>query len=305
MRLAFMGSPDFAVPALRALHAAGHEIAAVYCQPPRPAGRGQSVRPCPVHQAAEAMGLQVRTPARLRKDEAEHEAFRALNLDAAIVAAYGLILPQAMLDAPRRGCLNIHASLLPRWRGAAPIQAALLAGDPETGITIMQMDAGLDTGAMLLREAIPITQTTTASDLHDALAAIGARLALRALAENPPPIPQPAEGATYAPKLTRDDGKLDWTHHAAALDRQVRALNPWPGTFTTLEGETLKILAATPQPGHGTPGTTLDASLLVATGPGEGGGALRLTRIQAPGRAAMPAEAFLRGRPIPPGTRLG
>ncbi len=305
MRLAFMGSPGFAVPALRALHAAGHEIAAVYCQPPRPAGRGQAVRPCPVHAAAEALGLPVRTPARLRKDEAEHEAFRALNLDAAVVAAYGLILPQAMLDAPRRGCLNIHASLLPRWRGAAPIQAALLAGDPETGITLMQMDAGLDTGAMLLREAIPITPTTTASDLHDALAEIGARLALRALAENPPPIPQPAEGATYAPKLTRDDGKLDWTHQAAALDRQVRALNPWPGTFTTLEGETLKILAATPQPGAGTPGTTLDASLLVATGPGEGGGALRLTRIQAPGRAAMPAEAFLRGRPIPPGTRLG
>jgi len=301
MRLAFMGSPDFAVPALRALHEAGHEIVAVYCQPPRPAGRGQAVRPCPVHAAAEALGLPVRTPARLRKDQAEHEAFRALNLDAAIVAAYGLILPQAMLDAPRRGCLNIHASLLPRWRGAAPIQAALLAGDPETGITLMQMDAGLDTGAMLLREAIPITQTTTATQLHDALAEIGARLALRALEEAPTAIPQPEEGATYAPKLTRDDGKLDWSHTAAALDRQVRALNPWPGTFTTLEGETLKVLAATPEPGAGIPGTTLDPNLLVATGTG----ALRLTRIQAPGRAAMPAEAFLRGRPIPPGTRLG
>jgi methionyl-tRNA formyltransferase len=301
MRLAFMGSPDFAVPALRALHAAGHEIVAVYCQPPRPAGRGQAVRPCPVHAAAEALGLPVRTPARLRKDEAEHEAFRALNLDAAIVAAYGLILPQAMLDAPRRGCLNIHASLLPRWRGAAPIQAAILAGDPETGITLMQMDAGLDTGAMLLRESLPITRTTTATQLHDALAEIGARLALRALAENPPATPQPEEGATYAPKLTRDDGRLDWTHPAAALDRQVRALNPWPGTFTTLAGETLKILAATPEPGTGLPGTTLDDALLVATGEG----ALRLTRIQAPGRAAMPAEAFLRGRPIPPGTKLG
>jgi methionyl-tRNA formyltransferase len=301
MRLAFMGSPDFAVPALRALHAAGHEIVAVYCQPPRPAGRGQAVRPCPVHAAAEALGLPVRTPARLRKDEAEHEAFRALNLDAAIVAAYGLILPQAMLDAPRRGCLNIHASLLPRWRGAAPIQAAILAGDQETGITLMQMDAGLDTGAMLLRESLPITRTTTATQLHDALAEIGARLALRALAENPPATPQPEEGATYAPKLTRDDGRLDWTHPAAALDRQVRALNPWPGTFTTLAGETLKILAATPEPGTGLPGTTLDDALLVATGEG----ALRLTRIQAPGRAAMPAEAFLRGRPIPPGTKLG
>ncbi len=301
MRLAFMGSPDFAVPALRALHAAGHEIAAVYCQPPRPAGRGHAVRPCPVHAAAEALGLQVRTPARLKRDEAEHAAFRGLELDAAIVAAYGLILPQAMLDAPRRGCLNIHASLLPRWRGAAPIQAAILAGDSETGITLMQMDAGLDTGAMLLRESIPITATTTASQLHDALAGIGARLALRALAENPPPIPQPEEGATYAPKLTRDDGRLDWTQPAARLDRQVRALNPWPGTFTALEGETLKVLAATPEPGTGTPGTVIDANLLVATGDG----ALRLTRIQAPGRAAMPAEAFLRGRPIPPGTKLG
>ena len=301
LRLAFMGSPDFAVPALHALHQAGHDIAAVYCQPPRPAGRGQAVRPCPVHAAALALGLQVRTPTRLRKDTAEHEAFRALNLDAAIVAAYGLILPQAMLDAPRRGCLNIHASLLPRWRGAAPIQAAILAGDAETGITLMQMDAGLDTGAMLLREATPLTPTTTASALHDALAEIGARLALRALEEAPPAIPQPEEGATYAPKLTRDDGKLDWSHTAAALDRQVRALNPWPGTFTTLEGETLKILAATPESGSGTPGTVLDANLLVATGEG----ALRLTRIQAPGRAAMPAEAFLRGRPIPPGTRLG
>ena len=301
LRLAFMGSPDFSVPALHALHEAGHEIAAVYCQPPRPAGRGQAVRPCPVHAAALALGLPVRTPARLKRDEAEHEAFRALDLDAAIVAAYGLILPQAMLDAPRRGCLNIHASLLPRWRGAAPIQAAILAGDAETGITLMQMDAGLDTGAMLLREAIPLTPTTTASTLHDALAAIGARLALRALEEAPPATPQPEEGATYAPKLTRDDGKLDWSHTAAALDRQVRALNPWPGTFTTLEGETLKILAATPESGSGTPGTVLDANLLVATGEG----ALRLTRIQAPGRAAMPAEAFLRGRPIPPGTRLG
>ena len=301
LRLAFMGSPDFAVPALHALHQAGHDIAAVYCQPPRPAGRGQSVRPCPVHAAALALGLQVRTPARLKRDEAEHEAFRALELDAAIVAAYGLILPQAMLDAPRRGCLNIHASLLPRWRGAAPIQAAILAGDAETGITLMQMDAGLDTGAMLLRESVPLTPTTTASTLHDTLAAIGARLALRALAEAPPAIPQPEEGATYAPKLTRDDGKLDWSHSAAALDRQVRALNPWPGTFTTLEGETLKVLAATPESGSGLPGTVLDEALLVATAEG----ALRLTRIQAPGRAAMPAEAFLRGRKVPPGTRLG
>ena len=176
MRLAFMGSPDFAVPALFGLHRAGHEIAAVYCQPPKPAGRGYSLRPCPVQIAAEQLGLDVRTPTRLRADPAPQQAFAALRLDAAVVAAYGLILPKAMLDAPRRGCLNIHASLLPRWRGAAPIQAAVLAGDTETGVTIMQMDAGLDTGPMLLREAVPITGTTTAAGLHDVLPAIGARL---------------------------------------------------------------------------------------------------------------------------------
>ena len=199
MRLAFMGSPDFAVPALRALHAAGHEIAAVYCQPPRPAGRGQRETPCPVHQAALALGLAVRTPARVRKDAAEHAAFAALDLDAAVVAAYGLILPKAMLDAPRLGCLNIHASLLPRWRGAAPIQAAILAGDAESGVTIMQMEEGLDTGPMLLRGATPIGPRTTTPELHDALAGIGAALILRALAEPPAPVPQPEAGVTYAP----------------------------------------------------------------------------------------------------------
>ncbi len=300
LRLAFMGSPDFAVPALRALHAAGHDIAAVYCQPPRPAGRGQAMRPCPVHTAAEALGLPVRTPARLRRDAAEHAAFAALGLDVAVVAAYGLILPQAMLDAPHRGCLNIHASLLPRWRGAAPIQAAILAGDTETGITIMQMDAGLDTGAMLQWESVPITNATTAADLHDSLAALGAQLILATLADTPAPVPQPEEGATYAPKLTRDDGRIDWSRDAAALDRQVRALNPWPGTFAMLDGEVLKILAATLEAAEGAPGTVLDDALLVATGHG----ALRLVRIQAPGRAAMATGAFLRGRKVPPGTRL-
>lgn len=301
LRLAFMGSPDFAVPALRALHEAGHDIAAVYCQPPRPAGRGQAVRPCPVHAAADALGLMVRSPARLKRDTAEHAAFAALDLDVAVVAAYGLILPQAMLDAPRRGCLNIHASLLPRWRGAAPIQAAILAGDTETGITIMQMDAGLDTGAMLRHGSVPITATTTAADLHDSLAAMGAQLILGTLDAPPAPVPQPAEGATYAPKLTRDDGRIDWSRDAAALDRQVRALNPWPGTFAMLDGEVLKILAAAPEPREGPPGTVLDDALLVATGHG----ALRLARIQAPGRAALPADTFLRGRKLPPGTRLG
>jgi methionyl-tRNA formyltransferase len=301
MRLAFMGSPDFAVPALQALHDAGHDIRAVYCQKPRPAGRGHAVWPCPVHRAAEQLGIEVRTPTRLRTDAATQEAFAALDLDAAVVAAYGLILPQAMLDAPRRGCLNIHASLLPRWRGAAPIQAAMLAGDGETGITIMQMDAGLDTGPMLLREAVPITDTTTAAALHDTLACIGARLVLRALADTPSPQQQPEIGATYAPKLTRDDGRIDWGRDAEAILRQVRALNPWPGTFTAQGGEILKVLRAGPAEGSGAPGTVLDDELAVACGTG----AVRLLTVQRPGRAAMDAAAFLRGHPLPRGTRLG
>ena len=300
MRLAFMGSPGFAVPALRALHAAGHEIAAVYAQPPRPAGRGQALRPCPVHTEADALGLPVRTPARLRTDLAAQAEFAALDLDAAVVAAYGLILPQPMLDAPRRGCLNIHASLLPRWRGAGPIQAALLAGDAQTGITIMQMDAGLDTGPMLLRGAVPIRHTDTAATLHDALAALGAELILQALATAPVPVPQP-EGATYAPKLTRDSGRLDWTQDAATVGRTVRAMVPWPGAWTTLGDETLKVLMARPEPGAGVPGTVLDSALLVACGQA----ALRLVRVQRPGRAPMDAKLMLNGRPVPPGTVLG
>jgi methionyl-tRNA formyltransferase len=296
-----MGSPEFAVPALCSLHAAGHRIVAVYCQPPRPAGRGHALRCSPVHEAALSLGLEVRTPLRLRRNEQEHAAFAALDLDAAVVAAYGLILPEPMLAAPRHGCLNIHASLLPRWRGAAPIQAAILAGDAETGITIMRMDAGLDTGPMLLAETVPIGGRTTAAALHDVLAQLGARLILRALDENPPPRPQPEAGATYAPKLTREDGRLDWTRDALALDRQVRALNPWPGTFTFLGGEMLKVLEAEPADGAGEPGAVLDEKLTVATG----AGALRLKRIQAPGRAALDAAAFLRGHSAPAGTRLG
>jgi methionyl-tRNA formyltransferase len=301
MRLAFMGTPDFAVPALRALHAAGHAIAAVYCQPPRPAGRGQAVRPAPVQAAAEALGLPVRTPARLGRDPAAQAAFAALDLDAAVVAAYGLILPPAMLAAPRRGCLNIHASLLPRWRGAAPIQAAILAGDRQTGITIMQMDAGLDTGPVLLSEAVPITESTTAAALHDMLAGLGARLVLRALAEAPAPMPQPETGATYAPRLTRADGRIDWSLPAAVLLRRIRALNPWPGTFTSFGTVMLKVLAAEPAPGAGPPGTVLDGRLAVACGDG----AIRLARVQLPGRAALDAAAFLRGRPVAAGTMLG
>ncbi len=301
MRLAFMGSPDFAVPALRALHAAGHEIAAVYCQPPRPAGRGQRETPCPVHRAALDLGLPVRTPARLKRDTAEHEAFAALGLDAAVVAAYGLILPKAMLDAPLRGCLNIHASLLPRWRGAAPIHAAILAGDAETGITIMRMEEGLDTGPMLLKETVPIGPGTTVQALHDDLAAMGARLILRALAEDPPAVPQPEEGVTYAPKLTKPDGRLDWAQDAAALERRVRALNPWPGTFFEHGGEQVRVLSARVEDAAGAPGTLVDDAALVACGTG----ALRLLRLQRPGRSALDAGEFLRGFALPRGAVLG
>ena len=301
MRLAFMGSPDFAVPALLALHGAGHAIAAVYCQPPKPAGRGHPMRPCAVQVEAEGLGLAVRTPARLRENTQEQAAFAALGLDAAVVAAYGLILTQAMLDAPRRGCLNIHASLLPRWRGAAPIQAAVLAGDAKTGVTIMQIDAGLDTGPMLLCEAVPITATTTAAMLHDELAAIGARLVLRVLAESPVPVSQPEAGVTYAPKLTRDAGRIDWMRDAAAIERQVRAFDPWPGSFTTLRGAVLKVLAAELATTLGPPGTVLDERLTVACG----AGALRLTRVQLAGRPVMTTDAFLRGHPVAAGTALG
>ena len=301
MRLAFMGSPDFAVPALRALHAAGHEIAAVYCQRPKPAGRGYALRLSPVQIEAERLGLPVRTPARLRTDAAEQAAFAALGLDAAVVAAYGLILPQAMLDSPRRGCLNIHASLLPRWRGAAPIQAAVLAGDAETGVTIMQMDAGLDTGPMLMRKSVPITATTTAAMLHDVLARMGARLVLRALTEAPAPVPQPEAGVTYAPKLSRAAGQINWSRAAAAIERQVRAFDPWPGSFSTLRGVVLKVLAVEPADGSGPPGVVMDDRLTVACGTG----ALRLTRVQLAGRPAMAADAFLRGHSLPPGTAMG
>jgi len=295
-----MGSPAFALPALRALHAA-HEMAAVYCQPPRPAGRGHALTPCPVHAEAERLGLEVRTPSRVRGDAAAQAQFAALGLDAAVVAAYGLILPQAMLDAPAGGCLNIHASLLPRWRGAGPIQAAVLAGDSETGVTIMQMEAGLDTGPMLLRRAVPIGSRTTAAELHDTLAELGARLILRALAEAPDPVPQPDQGVTYAPKLTKADGRIDWTRPAAALDRQVRGLLPWPGAWTSVRGETWKVLEAVPEPGAGAPGTALDDALLIACGEG----ALRLLRVQRPGRAPLAAEAVLRGTKVPAESVLG
>ena len=233
LRLVFMGSPAFAVPILDALRSAGHEIAAVYAQPPKPAGRGHRVQPCPVHAHAEGLGIPVRTPRSLRNAEAQAE-FAGFAADAAIVAAYGLILPKPVLEAPRLGCLNVHASLLPRWRGAAPIQRAILAGDRETGVTIMQMDEGLDTGAMLLAERIAIDAGTTAADLHDRLAEAGARLVVEALDGVADgrirPVPQPSEGVTYAAKLDRGEGRIDWRAEAAEIDRRVRALNPWPGT---------------------------------------------------------------------------
>ena len=303
MRLAFFGSPEFAVPALRGLVDAGHEIVAVYCQPPKPAERGLKETKCAVHRAAEALGLTVRTPTRLRTKAEEHGFFASLGLDAAVIAAYGLILPKPMLEAPRRGCLNIHASLLPRWRGAAPIQAAILAGDAETGVTIMRMDEGLDTGPMLLREVVPIGPRDTAATLHDRLAEVGARLVLRALAEDPPAIPQPAEGATYAPKLSRTDGVIDWTRPAPEIDRKVRAFDPWPGTTARIGTETVKILAAetVEERCEAEPGTLLDAAGRIACGEGS---VLRLLRLQRPGRAAQEAGAFLRGLRLSPGARF-
>lgn len=300
MRLAFMGSPDFAVPALQGLVAAGHEVAAVYAQPPKPAGRGQRETPCPVHAAALALGLPVRTPKRLRGNAEEAEFFQELQLDAAIIAAYGLILPDAFLAAPRRGCLNIHASLLPRWRGAAPIQAAILAGDAQTGVTIMQMDAGLDTGAMLLTEATPIGPHDTAADLHDRLAQIGGRLVLRALENAPPPIAQDNAASTYAPKLSREDARLNFTKPAALLERQIRAYHPWPGSLALLDMVVIKFLGAEMAAGEGIPGEILDDNLTIACGEG----ALRPTRLQRAGKAPMSTADFLRGFPIAAGSRF-
>ncbi len=304
LRLAFMGTPDFAVPILQALITAGHEVIAVYTQPPRPAGRGHREQPSPVQRAAEAAGMPVRTPAKL--DSAEQERFRALGLDAAVVAAYGLLLPKPVLAAPRLGCLNVHASLLPRWRGAAPIQRAILAGDKETGVTIMQMDEGLDTGPMLLAESIPIGPETTATMLHDELAALGARLIVRALAGRADGTlasrPQPTDGVSYAKKLARDEGRLDWSKPALELERVVRALNPAPGVWFERAGERIKVLAAAlmERGAEAPPGTVLDGALTIACGVG----ALRLRRLQRADRAAVDAEAFLRGYALPPGTRL-
>ena len=307
LRVAFMGTPDFAVPTLQALAAAGHDIAAVYCQPPRPAGRGQKPRPSPVQAYAESQGWSVRTPTSLKPPEAQAD-FAALNLDVAVVVAYGLLLPQAILDAPRLGCVNVHASLLPRWRGAAPIQRALLAGDTESGVTLMQMEAGLDTGPMLLQRAVAITPQTSAEALHDSLAARGAELINEALegldSGRLTAAPQPEAGVTYAAKLDKAEGRLDWQESAAELDRRVRAFTPWPGAFFEVEGEKgrerVKVLAAEPLPESGAPGRVLDDKATVACG----AGALRLKKLQRAGKAPMETETFLRGFALPKGTVL-
>jgi len=299
MRIAFLGTPAFAVPALDALVAAGHDVAAVYTQPPRPAQRGKAVTRSPVHLRADALGMTVRTPVNFR-DDADRAAFAALDLDLAVVAAYGLILPQVILDAPRRGCLNIHASLLPRWRGAAPIQRAILAGDASTGVTIMGMERGLDTGPMLLTEATPIGRKT-AGDLTTELAAIGARLIVEALdrLDALTPAVQP-DGATYAAKIDKAEARLDLTHPTAAVERAVRAFNPFPGAFVEIAGERLKLLAAEVVEGGGAPGTVLDERLTIACGIG----AIRAIVVQRAGKPAMTAAALLNGWPVAAGTRV-
>jgi methionyl-tRNA formyltransferase len=301
MRLIFMGTPDFSVPALEALVAAGHEVACVYTQPPRPGGRGQKPRPSPVQVRAEAMGVPVRTPRTLR-DPAEQAALAEVGAEIAVVVAYGLILPQPVLDAPARGCLNIHASLLPRWRGAAPIQRAVMAGDAETGISIMAMEAGLDTGPVLLSEATPIGAHDTAGTLHDRLSALGGRLIVEALArlDALTPEPQPDEGVTYAAKIDKTEAHIDWTRPAADVDRLIRGLSPFPGAWAEAAGARVKLLLSEPVAGAGVPGTVLDAAPTVACGEG----AVRLLRLQRAGRGPQAAADFQRGFPLTPGDRL-
>ena len=300
MRLAFMGTPDFAVPTLDALIAAGHEIAAVYTQPPRPAGRGKAATPSPVQRRAEETGLEVRMPAGLR-DPAEQQAFAALDLDAAIVAAYGLILPEPILAAPRLGCLNVHASLLPRWRGAAPIQRAILAGDERTGVTIMRMERGLDTGPMLAAMPAEIDRKT-AGELSAELAGIGAALMARVLDEHDRigPRPQAEARATYAPKIAKTEAKLDFSRPAEEVERQVRAFNPAPGAWFEHGGERIRVLAADIADLAGEPGTVLDDGLAIACG----AGAIVPSRVQRAGRAAMTTSELLRGFAVPASAKL-
>jgi len=300
MKIVFMGTPDFSVPALEMLIDAGHEIVAVYTQPPRPKGRGQHVQPSPVHLVAEVHKIPVYTPKSLKKDEKEQALFAAHHADVAVVAAYGLILPQAVLDAPRYGCLNIHASLLPRWRGASPIQHAIWKGDHESGITIMQMDAGLDTGAMIEKRAVSIRPVTTTKSLHDELSALGGVMivdVIESLAKNKKleSTPQNSDDSTYAPLLKKEDGRVNWTQTAAEIDRQIRALSPWPGVWTiTANDRRFKILAAEAHDETLTepPGTIVDRAGHIACGDDT---ALKILKIQPDNAKAMDIAAALNG----------
>ncbi len=300
LRLAFMGTPEFAVPALRALHAAGHEIVAVYSQPPRRAGRGKKLSPSPVQKVAEQLGIEVRVPVSLKSEEAQAE-FAALDLDAAVVAAYGLILPQAILDAPKMGCLNIHGSLLPRWRGAAPVQRAILAGDDETGITIMQMEAGLDTGPMLLKSITPVAEKTT-GELTEELARTGADLMVQYLASpgDYPPEVQDDALATYAKKITKEEARVNFDQPTSAVLQQIRAFNPVPGAFFEFGGDRFRIHAAKPVNVSGTAGILLDDHMTIACSEG----AIKPTLIQKAGRPKLTLAEFLNGTQIPVGTSL-
>lgn len=309
LRLAFMGSPEFSVPVLEALLDAGHEVVCVYAQPPRPAGRGHKLRPCPVHVRAEELGIEVRTPERFRDDDVIAD-FRELAVDAAIVVAYGLILPEAALAAPRLGCINVHASLLPRWRGAAPIQRAIEAGDTESGVCIMAMEAGLDTGPVYARGALDVTSGTTGGNLHDALSAVGATLMVETLPgiadESLSPIAQPDDGVTYAAKIGPRDGDIDWTLSAAEIERRIRAFNPWPAAAFMLGDQRIKLFAADVIAGISTaaPGTVLDKSYEGCPVVACGEAALVLRELQRPGKGRQPADAFVRGYPIESGTVL-
>jgi len=296
-----MGTPEFSVPVLDALVEAGHVIAAVYCQPPRPAGRGKKERPTPVHSRAIELGLDVRHPVSL-KGAAEQAEFAALNADAAVVVAYGLILPQAILDAPKYGCLNIHASLLPRWRGAAPIHRAIMSGDSETGVCIMQMEAGLDTGPVLLREATAIGEEETTAQLHDRLSAMGAALVVDALSRlaDLTADPQPEAGVTYATKIDKSEARIDWSETAEEVDRKIRGLSPFPGAWCEFDGERLKLLSSRLSAGKGTAGEVLDDTLTIACGTG----VIEVLTLQRAGKGAQPRDVFLRGMDIPKGTVL-
>ncbi len=293
MKIVFMGTPDFSVPVLDALHQA-HEIVSVYCQPPRPAGRGKVDRPTPVHARALELGLTVRHPISLRSEDAAKD-FAGLGADVAVVVAYGLILPQQILDAPRFGCLNIHASLLPRWRGAAPIHRAIMSGDAETGICIMQMEAGLDTGPVLLRESTPVQADETTSDLHDRLSAMGSRMIVQALAHLPlPAVPQSEQGVTYAAKIDKSEARINWARPAVEVDRQIRGLSPFPGAWCDAAGERIKLLRSRITVGQGKPGQVL-TGLTIACGDG----AIEVTLAQREGKKPMPPEEFLRGFSLP------